>query len=363
MNERKTRRLCVGMVLFAITLRVLCASGVTDSAAHGLVSDILDAGTHHTSCGQADGAAAPEVWPVRVLAAESAVSAPPSSGAEPSAESEMEPGGAAETPETAAPEPEKAAAPLEFSAAEADAIAIGGACTYAVDKRALLLRPSALDADAEGPKVLIVHTHSSEAYTQEAGWEYDSSDPLRTENPDRSVIRIGTRIAEILEDHGIETLHDTALNDYPSYNGAYERMRLTIEDYLADYPSIQMVLDIHRDAAEDAAGMPVAFTAEVDGQHCAQLMLVVGTDQGGLTHPDWAENLANSLKVQALLNRIAPGLCRDIDLRTERFNQHETPGSMLVEFGCTGNTLAEALRSAEYLGQALCTFWDGLASS
>ena len=101
-------------------------------------------------------------------------------------------------------------------------------------------------------------------------------------------------------------------------------------------------------------------TAELtlDGARCAQLMLVVGSDEGGLTHPDWKENLANALKLQALLNRIAPGLCRDIDLRTERFNQHETPGSLLVEFGCTGNTLAEALRSADYLAQALCEFWD-----
>ena len=98
--------------------------------------------------------------------------------------------------------------------------------------------------------------------------------------------------------------------------------------------------------------------AEVGGARCAQLMLVVGSDEGGLTHPDWKENLANALKLQALLNRIAPGLCRDIDLRTERFNQHETPGSLLVEFGCTGNTLAEALRSADYLAQALCAFWD-----
>ena len=95
-----------------------------------------------------------------------------------------------------------------------------------------------------------------------------------------------------------------------------------------------------------------------DGARCAQLMLVVGSDEGGLTHPDWKENLANALKLQALLNRIAPGLCRDIDLRTERFNQHETPGSLLVEFGCTGNNLAEALRSADYLAQALCAFWD-----
>ena len=148
-------------------------------------------------------------------------------------------------------------------------------------------------------------------------------------------------------------------SDYPNYNGAYERMRQTIEGYLAEYPSIQMVLDIHRDAAEDADGNPVALTAEADGEACAELMLVVGTDEGGLSHPDWQENLANALKIQTLLNRSAPGLCRNLNLRTERFNQHETPGSLLVEVGASGNTLAEALRSARILGQALAVFLRG----
>ena len=248
-------------------------------------------------------------------------------------------------------------APPTFSAAEADAIAIGGASTYSVDKRTLLTRETALELDGENPKVLIVHTHSCEAYTPEEGWEYTSSDPFRTEDAERSVIRIGTRLTEILNEYGVGAIHVTELNDSPSYNGAYERMRQTIEAYLAKYPSIQMVLDVHRDAADDPAGMPVSFAATVDGARCAQLMLVVGTDEGGLTHPDWQENLANALKMQALLNRMAPGLCRDIDLRTERFNQHETPGSLLVEFGCTGNTLAEALRSAEYFGRAVCQLW------
>ena len=248
-------------------------------------------------------------------------------------------------------------APPAFSAAEADAIAIGGASTYSVDKRTLLTRETALELDGENPKVLIVHTHSCEAYTPEEGWEYTSSDPFRTEDAERSVIRIGTRLTEILNEYGVGAIHVTELNDSPSYNGAYERMRQTIEAYLAKYPSIQMVLDVHRDAADDPAGMPVSFAATVDGARCAQLMLVVGTDEGGLTHPDWQENLANALKMQALLNRMAPGLCRDIDLRTERFNQHETPGSLLVEFGCTGNTLVEALRSAEYFGRAVCQLW------
>ena len=140
-------------------------------------------------------------------------------------------------------------------------------------------------------------------------------------------------------------------------------MRQTIEGYLAQYPSIEMVLDLHRDAANDPAGMPVAFTAEVDGARCAQLMLVVGSDEGGLTHPDWKENLANALKLQALLNRIAPGLCRDIDLRTERFNQHETDGSLLCEFGASGNTLSQALRTARVFADVLVSFINGVAAA
>ena len=93
-------------------------------------------------------------------------------------------------------------------------------------------------------------------------------------------------------------------------------MQTIIESYLAQYPSIQMVLDVHRDAVEDRAGFPAALTANIDGEEYARLMLVVGTDEGGLTHPRWQENLANALKLQALVNRSAPGLCRDIDLRS-----------------------------------------------
>ena len=322
------------MILFAMLLRLL--GGV---------------GAGRFAFSEASAEPATRIWPVRLLAAKAAVEPPDETTELPVENSEPE------TPERQIAA-EVTKLPDAFSAAEADAITIAGASTYTVDKAALLTRPSALTAEGDGPKVLIVHTHTSEAYTPEPGWEYESSDPLRTGDAEHSVVRLGTRVAELLNAHGIETLHDTALNDYPSYNGAYERMRQTIEGYLAQYPSIEMVLDLHRDAADDPAGMPVAFTAEVDGARCAQLMLVVGTDEGGLTHPDWKENLANALKLQALLNRIAPGLCRDIDLRTERFNQHETPGSLLVEFGCTGNTLAEALRSADYLAQALCEFWD-----
>ena len=270
----------------------------------------------------------------------------------------------AQTPQEPAAEDEPApAAPLTFSPEEAEAITIAGSCTYMVDRRALLMQPSTLDFSADGPKMLIVHTHASEAYTPEAGYEYTPSDFLRTQDAERSVIRVGSEITRILEDAGIETLHDTTPNDYPSYDGAYARMQTIIESYLAEYPSIQMVLDVHRDAAEDSAGFPAALTCEINGEEYAKLMLVVGTDEGGLMHPDWQENLSNALKLQALLNRSAPGLCRDIDLRTERFNQHETKGSLLCEFGASGNTLSQALRSARVFADALVTFIQGSASA
>mgnify|MGYP005860948575 CR=1 FL=1 len=186
------------------------------------------------------------------------------------------------------------------------------------------------------------------------------SGELRTQDETRSVIRVGSEIARILEDAGIETLHDTTANDYPSYNGSYARMEAIIESYLAEYPSIQMVLDVHRDAVEDQAGFPAALSCKLDGEDYARLMLVVGTDEGGLEHPGWQENLANALKLQALLNRTAPGLCRDLDLRTERFNQHETKGSLLCEFGASGNTLSQALRTARLFADTLVTFINGV---
>ena len=263
MNERKLSNFCLLLLVFSMLLRLICATG-----ADARMAESVPAAQTEPDEPAAPAAQQLRVWPVRVIRDGNASEAEPW---------EQLPGTADRQPDDA----ERAPA-LTFSPEVADAITIAGACTYSVDKQALLTRPSALDFSGEGPKVLIVHTHSSEAYTQEAGWEYDESDPLRTENADRSIIRVGDEIASVLEAHGIETLHDTALNDYPTYNGAYARMETTIERYLAEYPSIRMVLDVHRDAAADADGEQVGFTAQVDGERCAQVMLVVGTDEG---HP------------------------------------------------------------------------------
>lgn len=229
---------------------------------------------------------------------------------------------------------------------------VDNTCGAVFDQAALLAQPLTLTA-ADGPVVLIVHTHATEAYTLTEGETYTASAAYRTEDTAHNVVRVGQALCDRLNANGIWTLHDTSLNDLAGYDGSYERMEETIGSYLREYPTLQMVIDVHRDAVEDAAGKAVALSAQSGGESCARLMLVVGTDQGGLEHPNWQENLANALKLQSVLEGSYPGLCRSLDLRTERFNQHATPGSFLVEVGSNGNTLEQALRSAQILGNAL----------
>lgn len=281
-----------------------------------------------------------------------AVQAPDEPETDPAPETQENTAPAPETPDEPT-QVETGAAALQFSAQEADEIRIAGACSYPVDEAALLQQPLQLGLAQDAPQVLIVHTHTTEAYAKEAGQSYDTLVNARTLDEQYNMIRVGDAVAEVLRQNGIQVIHDTTVNDYPSYNGAYDRMKAIIEADLAQYPSIRMVLDIHRDAAADANGDPLPLTATFSGEDYAQVMLVVGTDEGGLPHPNWQQNLSCALKLQALMNRDWPGLCRDLDLRRERFNQNQTPGSLLVEFGTDGNTLSQALRSAEVFGQSL----------
>ncbi len=250
-------------------------------------------------------------------------------------------------PEPAAdPEPAAEPEPVPFSELEAEAIPVDGG--DGVDKAALLLTPLTLRTEAE-PLVLIVHTHASEAYTPEPGWEYEPSDEYRTLDASRSVVRVGEAVADELRALGVGVIHDRTFCDVPDYDGAYDRSYDEIEAQLAAHPSLQIVLDVHRDAVPGGYDC----VTSLDGEDCARMMLVVGTDGGGLYHPDWQENLSFALKLQALLNRSSPGLCRDISLRSARFNQQFTPCSVLVEMGTTDNTLAQTLPTARRLAGAI----------
>ena len=145
---------------------------------------------------------------------------------------------------------------------------------------------------------------------------------------------------------GFTVLHDTELYDYPAYSGAYDRSKAAVERYLAQYPTIKVVLDVHRDALVGEQGEVYKTLANVDGAEMAQVMLVVGSNDTGLSHPNWQKNLTLALRLEGRMNEAAPTLARPITIRTNRFNQQLTTGSLLVEVGSHGNTLQEALAAA-----------------
>lgn len=207
--------------------------------------------------------------------------------------------------------------------------------------------------EEEGPQILIVHTHGSEAYTMPPGEAYEASGECRTTDCDYNVVRVGDELAATLEEAGLSVLHDTTLHDYPQYSGAYDRSLASINSYLEQYPTISFVLDIHRDAISDGEGNMYKVVSNVAGLNAAQMTFVIGTDGGGLEHPNWRENLKLAAAVQQRLCDDYPSLMRPITVRNSRYNQHVTTGSLLVEMGAAGNSLDEALLSARLLGQAL----------
>lgn len=253
-----------------------------------------------------------------------------------------------ESPAPVLPEPDRAV----FSRQEAEDIAIRYSCQHRPDLQALLTQP--LDWNlADGEKrVLILHTHATESYTQE-GEDYEESGAYRTLDEDWNMLCIGSRVAEILEQQGIGVIHDTTLHDYPSYNGSYGRSRETAEKILAENPGIRLILDLHRDAA-GTVGNQLRTQAETETGTASQLMLVLGTN-----HDHWQENLALGEKLYVLLERDTLGIMRPISLTEQRFNQDLCSGSLLIEVGAAGNTRQEALLAAEKLAQAIAALGGG----
>ena len=251
------------------------------------------------------------------------------------------------------PPPETAPVPSNgpvFTAEDLALVSIDDEPGCHPDAGALLTAPLELDLTGEGPRVLILHTHTTESYLQ-SGQRYEETSPYRTLDPDHNMTALGRLLAERLRQAGIGVIHDEALHDYPSYNGSYSHAAAAIEQYLEEYPTISLILDLHRDAADTPTGQ-MATRCRIDGAEAAQLMFVLGTDTR-LKHPDWERNLSLALKLQVLLERENSGICRDLTLSKNRYNQHLGPPTLLVEIGAAGNTLAEAVPAAEALAEAI----------
>lgn len=217
----------------------------------------------------------------------------------------------------------------------------------------------AAEMSGEGPQILILHSHGSEGYTPPAGEEVVWSGNLRTTDSRYNVVGVGDAMAEVFSAAGISVIHDRTLYDYPSYNDAYDRSLAAIQSYLAQYPSIRFVLDVHRDAIEDADGNQYKVVSSVEEGTSAQLTLVVGSDGGGLSHPNWKENLKLAVALQDNILQQYPTLMRPLLLRNSRYNQHATTGSLLVEVGAAGNSPDEAELAGRLFAEKMVEVLEG----
>jgi len=226
---------------------------------------------------------------------------------------------------------------------------VNNATGYNVDINALCGAELPFEINSDGPQVLIMHTHTTECY------DGDQMNGETERNTDETcnVVAVGEEICKVLEENGIKTVHDKTYHDYPSYQGSYTRALSTIETQLKNNPSIKIVLDVHRDAFIYEDGSKLTVTCDQNGISTAQVMLVVGTNSMGLWHDNWKDNLTFASKIQNAAEIMYPGLMRPVNIRTERFNEHMTRGSLILEVGSNGNTLEQAKEGGRDVARAI----------
>ena len=288
--------------------------------------------------------------------AETQLSVDPGDAPEPTAAPEPEPSSAPapepDAPPTSETAPEEVADGPEIvtTTIPADDL-LYNVTYYDVDTDELTAGDYHLALPADGYQILIVHTHTTEAYTPTDEEPYVADEDHRTTDPEHNVVRVGQALADALGRYGLNVLHDGTIHDYPGYNGSYARSEETIRAYLDAYPGIQIVIDLHRDALGE--GDTIYRTdAGIDGTDAAQMLFVMGTDVN-LDHPGWRENLKLALTLQDAVRARWPQLMRPIKLCDYRYNQQLTPGSLLLEVGTSGNTLEDALTSVELFAEAV----------
>lgn len=188
------------------------------------------------------------------------------------------------------------------------------------------------------------------AIHQVHGYEYEATGNYRTTDLNYSVARVGTELTNYLKEKGFNVTHNTTYHDYPAYSGSYARSLDTLEGLL-EGKNTQLVFDLHRDAV--GSSNEYAPTIKINDNYVAQIMFVIGTNGGGLEHPNWVQNLKIAVKIQEKANEMYPGLFRPIIIRNSRYNQHLTNGSSIIEVGATGNTMEQCILSMQCLSNVL----------
>ena len=210
-----------------------------------------------------------------------------------------------------------------------------------------ILKP---DIAVNKENILIYHTHSCESYTPSEKYQYKKTGNFRTTDKNYSVIRVGNELEEQLKTYGYNVIHDESYHDYPSYTGSYANSLKTVSKLLEENENTDVVIDLHRDAIGDSTYAP---TVKIGEEYAAQLMFVIGGNEGSIAHKNWQQNLKFAIKVQEKANELYPGLFKPIILRGTTYNQHVTKAATIIEVGATGNTLDQTLVSMKYLAKVI----------
>lgn len=201
--------------------------------------------------------------------------------------------------------------------------------------------------------ILIFHTHTCESYTPSEQYQYEQTGNFRTTDLNYSVSRVGDELANCLNTYGFKVTHDKTYHDYPAYSGSYTRSLSTVENILKTN-SNDIIIDLHRDAIGSKSDY--APSVKIGDDVAAQLMFVIGTNGGGLYHPNWQSNLKFAIELQQKANELYPGLFKPLIVRNSRYNQHLGSAACIIEVGATGNTLEQCLTSMKYLAKVLEEF-------
>ena len=210
-----------------------------------------------------------------------------------------------------------------------------------------ILKP---DIKIDNKNIVIFHTHSCESYTSSEKYPYTQNGNFRTTDLKYTVTQVGSELENYLKKYNLNVVHDTSYHDYPSYTGSYTRSLKTVENILQTTQS-DIIIDLHRDAIGSRADY--APTVKIGDDYAAQIMFVIGTNEGGLYHPNWNQNLKFAVKVQQKAEEMYPGLFKPMMVTKSRYNQHTGKYANIMEVGATGNTLEQCLTSMKYLSAVL----------
>ena len=224
-----------------------------------------------------------------------------------------------------------------------------------LDAEKLLAEDMTIDRTVDGPQILIYHTHSQEGFADSVPGD-----------PSTTIVGAGEYLAELLRNRGYKVMHVTSVYDLIDgeldRSEAYSRAEEEISQILAEHPSIQSVIDLHRDGVAEGTRL----VTELNGKTMARFMFFNGlsrTRKNGpieyLHNPYIEDNLALTLQLKLTCDQYYPGLARNIYLKSLRYNLHLSPKALLIEAGAQTNTLQEILNTMEPLADVLDTVFGG----